>query len=224
MEKITPYITKINQEKDIPIRKYDNEKILNLIVEIGNNYINNFCIDIDNKNQIQQLIYYFMNDKQFNGNLSKGIMLHGNIGTGKSILMRIFSEKTPGLNFTLTKNFLYYSSLDMYGDFVKYSYSSIEFFSKYRKAEDSLLEWKNSILIDELGIEPSTAKNYGNSINVLEMIITKRYYNFQMNGQITHFTTNLTPDEIEQNYGERIRSRISEMCNPIILTGKDRRR
>ena len=224
MEDIVPYLTRISQEKDLPGRKYDNAMILELIKKIGNNYAKEFLIDKDNRDQIQQMIYYFMNDKRFEGDLSKGIILQGTIGTGKSILMRIFSEKTPGLNFTLTKNFKYYTSIDIYGEFVKNGYAAIEHYSQYLKSEDVLIEWHNSIMIDELGTESTTAKDYGNSVNVMEMIIAKRYNNWQSCGQLTHFTTNLTPEEIESNYGERIRSRFAEMCNPIILVGTDRRR
>ncbi len=40
----------------------------------------------------------------------------------------------------------------------------------------------------------------------------------------THVTTNLSGDQIEENYGTRVRSRMREMFNMIILPGEDRRK
>ncbi len=190
---------------------------------LGKLYSNDYSIDGNNQQQIEQLIFYFMNDKRFYGDLQKGLLLRGIIGTGKSILMKIFSEKRSGLNFTLTKNFLFHSVIDIFSDYTRNGFSVIENHSKYMSYEEGY-EWRNTTCFDELGMESTTAKNYGNTINIMESIIAIRYNNWQSRGQLTHFTTNLTPDEIEAQYGPRIRSRIAEMCNDIILLGIDRRR
>jgi DNA replication protein DnaC len=54
-------------------------------------------------------------------------------------------------------------------------------------------------------------------------IILNRYDNPKIPHHMTHLTTNLKPDEIEQAYGTRVRSRMREMFNVILLTGPDRR-
>jgi hypothetical protein len=226
---IKPFLSRFQQDVDIPVIPYDFDKILNAVRIIGTNLVRTkntpeYLVDLHNRDSIDQLIYYFKNDKQFNGDLSKGLMIRGNVGTGKSILMRIFSEKTPGLNFTKTKNFKYFSALDVYGEFVRNGYPAIENHTRYSRRDDPNEEWMNSTLFDELGIESTAAKNFGNTVNVMELIIAKRYNNWQTYGQLTHFTTNLTPDEIEKNYGERVRSRLCEMCNDMVIVGSDRRR
>jgi len=198
-------------------------KITEQIKILGSKYTSNFAIDSNNQKQIEQLIYYFMWDKKFSGDLTKGLLLRGSIGSGKSILLKIFSIKEPNLNFNQTKNFLYYSVIDVYMECINGGFQSIENYCKFSNLEESD-KWKNTICFDELGVESLTAKNYGNSVNIMEMIIQKRYNNWQNHGQLTHFTTNLTPDEIENSYGERVRSRLAEMCNDICLLGNDRRR
>jgi len=46
-------------------------------------------------------------------------------------------------------------------------------------------------------------------------IILSRYDLFIRHKMLTHFTTNLSADEIEKLYGARVRSRLREMCNLI---------
>ncbi|WP_262893975.1 hypothetical protein [Pararhodonellum marinum] len=41
---------------------------------------------------------------------------------------------------------------------------------------------------------------------------------------ITHITTNLTGDEIEKRYGDRIRCGMREMMNPICFLQGDKRK
>lgn len=207
----------------LPVRVYKEEFMIGKMNEIGLSYCRNFGLDSFNLSTIKQLLYYFMEDSKFKGDLTKGILLRGNIGTGKTLMMRIFSEKKPGFNFTGPKNFLFHSVIDVYAKFINHGHEGLDEYSKFYLHDEMLKNWTNTICFDELGIEPTTAMNYGNKLNIMELIITKRYNNWQSYGQLTHFTTNLTPDEIEKNYGERIRSRIAEMCNDLVLLGEDKR-
>lgn len=69
---------------------------------------------------------------------------------------------------------------------------------------------------DDLGTEYN-AKFYGNEANVMADIIHERYELFKTEGLITHFTTNLLRSEMKEKYGDRILSRLEEMCNFITL-------
>jgi hypothetical protein len=51
-------------------------------------------------------------------------------------------------------------------------------------------------------------------VNKMAEIILSRYERFTRTRCLTHFTTNLSADEIEERYGSRVRSRLREMCNP----------
>ncbi len=67
---------------------------------------------------------------------------------------------------------------------------------------------------DDLGTE-QILTHYGKECNVMAEIILSRYENFTRHHRLTHFTTNLSADEIEDLYGSRVRSRLREMCNLI---------
>lgn len=70
---------------------------------------------------------------------------------------------------------------------------------------------------DDLGLE-SNLKYYGNECNVVGEILLSRYDLFVSAGQLTHATTNLNSSEIEQLYGNRVRSRMREMFNLVAFT------
>ena len=63
--------------------------------------------------------------------------------------------------------------------------------------------------IDDLGTEPSEVMDYGNVIDLL----TKRYEE-QL---FTIITTNLTPQQIREHYGDRIADRLNEMVKKIVF-------
>jgi hypothetical protein len=85
---------------------------------------------------------------------------------------------------------------------------------------------------DDIGIEP-TGKHFGVDSNVIGEILLSRYDLFTRNLElasrsyrknpsakigkpiVTHGTTNLNADEIEERYGNRVRSRMRELFNLI---------
>jgi hypothetical protein len=68
-------------------------------------------------------------------------------------------------------------------------------------------------------------KYYGNEFNVMAEILLNRYEQFIVHGLLTHITTNLSASEIEEYYGNRVRSRMREMFNLEIFNtnSKDKR-
>ncbi|WP_338813258.1 hypothetical protein V9L05_18110 [Bernardetia sp. Wsw4-3y2] len=78
-------------------------------------------------------------------------------------------------------------------------------------------------LFDELGLERCReVKHYGQPVDIDDEIIRTRY-EFFLAGSITHFTSNLDKKMLEERYDVRANSRLSQMCNILILAGKDRR-
>lgn len=71
---------------------------------------------------------------------------------------------------------------------------------------------------DDLGTEQNL-KYFGNECNVMSEILLSRYDLFISQKMITHVTTNLSATEIEDYYGNRVRSRMREMFN--LLAFKD---
>ena len=67
---------------------------------------------------------------------------------------------------------------------------------------------------DDLGTE-NNLKYFGNECNVMAEILLNRYDLFISKKLKTHITTNLSAIEIEKQYGNRVRSRLRELCNLI---------
>ena len=70
------------------------------------------------------------------------------------------------------------------------------------------------LAIDDLGTEPREILDYGNVLNPIVDLLTKRY-DEQL---FTIFTTNLTLVQIREKYGDRIADRLNEMMDIIEFT------
>ena len=158
---------------------------------------------------IQKLICYFLKDEvlaaNFNLDLSKGILLSGPVGCGKTALMSLMRAAAKQNN-----NFIMKTCRDISFEFIKDGYQTIQ---KYSHGNNSSSEYRNYCL-DDLGVE-TNLKYYGNECNVMAEIILSRYDIFISKQVITHITSNLSATEIETVYGNRVRSRLREMLNLI---------
>lgn len=68
--------------------------------------------------------------------------------------------------------------------------------------------------LDDIGVEQNI-KHFGNECNTIAEILIQRYELHQHQGIITHATTNLSASQLEQHYGNRVRSRLRSMFNLI---------
>lgn len=174
-----------------------------------------FTIDQDNQLVIEKLIQYFM------GSMDKGILLRGGIGTGKTLLMTIFKHYAS----LYGRGFRIFHVRDIITDYMN---SGAKGLSQYILPEvvecGQVTKKAFPICIDDIGTEANTYKFYGSQSNLIEELIYGRYDIWVSRRVVTHFTTNKTPKELKDFYGERAYSRIIEMMNDFILTGKDRRK
>ena len=158
---------------------------------------------------IQKLICYFLKDEvmvaNFNLDLSKGILLCGPVGCGKTTLMSLMRTAAKQNN-----NFIMKACRDVSFEFIKEGYQTIQ---KYSHGSNTHSEHRN-YCFDDLGVE-TNLKYYGNECNVMAEIILSRYDIFISKQVITHITSNLSATEIESAYGNRVRSRLREMLNLI---------
>ncbi|MGG7034971.1 MAG: ATPase [Flavobacterium sp.] len=163
--------------------------------------------DISN---ITKMICYFLDDKitssQFEIDLSKGILLTGPVGCGKTTLMTLMMRYVPQAN----KKFFLKSCRDVSFEFIKDGYEVIQ---RYSYGHATHRQHKN-YCFDDLGTEKNL-KYFGNECNVMAEILLSRYDIFISKKIFTHITTNLSATEIETAYGNRVRSRLREMCNLI---------
>jgi len=139
-------------------------------------------------------------------NGKKGVILYGKTGTGKTLLLELLMRLLHPQDF---RKFRKVYCLDQ---IIEFNTSGHDIFMKNRD---------KNVWFDDLGAE-GKGYYYGDKFEVFERMVQIRYDLF-IKGIITHFTTNLTPNEIKSRYGERMWSRLSQMCTHIIFEGQDKR-
>lgn len=199
---------------------FNFEKCLALIETKGRELFGaHFKIQEEDHQLIFRLLTYFLKDEKnaqrINISHSKGILLSGPVGCGKTSLMtilRLFQKQE--------ERFIMKSCRDISFEFIQEGYSIILKYS--RNAFNNYTP--KAYCFDDLGTE-NNLKYYGNDCNVMAEILLSRYDLFVTRRMITHITTNLNSSEIEAMYGIRVRSRMREMFNLISFdkTSKDKR-
>ncbi len=164
-------------------------------------------------------IFLYANGRSMKLDSSKGLWLHGPVGTGKSTIIQILR----------TYDFL--SKLDDLGWFsaggfsiISASLSANMFVSKGLDGINKLTYNDSNpvtVAFDEVGREPCPVKHFGTEMNVMQFIFQTRYE--LRHRCLTHVTTNMEPGDIAAMYGDYIADRVNEMFNVIKIDGESRR-
>jgi DNA replication protein DnaC len=199
---------------------YDYADIIQWIENKGVDLFgNNFRILETDHPVIYRLIAYFLKDEQsafqFGIDLTKGILLTGPVGCGKTSLMTIMKYLSR-----VEHKFIVKPCRDVSFEFINDGYGIIHKYSKGKLYEAD----PRIYCFDDLGVE-NNLKYYGNECNVLAEVVLSRYDIFISKKIPTHITTNLSASEIELHYGTRVRSRLRQLCNLIAFdnNAKDKR-
>jgi energy-coupling factor transporter ATP-binding protein EcfA2 len=194
---------------------YDFSKILIYLNAKGKLLFGkHFKIYKKDKDVLLKLTSYFIRDeatcKRFDIDINKGLLLSGPVGCGKTSLMKLLRhlvpaqrpyEMIPCRNVSFSFNHLGYKTIEDYGN------------SKY-------------FCFDDLGVEPP-GRFYGKDLNVMGEVLLSRHELFTETRQKlkTHATTNLNAEELEDRYGNRVRSRMRELFNLVAFekNSKDKR-
>ena len=136
------------------------------------------------------------------------LFLSGNVGTGKTTLMKAIAR-------TLT-DYTYTARMFKASDFPALFLNNVE------QTELQLMQgnWCRVLLLDDIGVEPTEIKEYGNVIRPFVKIVEERY-NRQLPLVVS---TNLSGQEMRDTYGERTIDRIKEMATAIKYQGKSFRK
>jgi len=154
-----------------------------------------------------KLCSYFIKDKEnckkFDIDLDKGLLLSGPVGCGKTSLIKLLHFLVPHQrkyvvmpcrNIVFAFNHLGYKTIEDYGE-------------------------SSFFCFDDMGVEPM-GRHYGKDCNVIGEILLSRYDLFLETKLKTHATTNLNAEELEERYGNRVRSRMRELFNLIAFDEK----
>ena len=199
--------------KNSPIntfKKIFNEEAENYFEKLGRRFI----IDESNRNYFNFLCHYFSEDikfeEEFGGDLKKGLMVFGDVGTGKSS------------SFNIIQN-IYKKYEVRHLRFIKMTANEVV--TKYNEtpAKDSVIRYcsKGTMYFDDLGSE-HVASNFGKE-DIFIRILELRYNDFIEKGTKTYLTTNYTLEEIYERYGVRVFDRFKEMFNFLQVRGRSKR-
>lgn len=187
---------------------YDFEKILiYLNAKEKQLFGNKFKIYTEDRETLFKLCNYFIKDetncKKLNIDPNKGILLTGPVGCGKTSLMKLLQHIIPH-----HKSYKIIPTRNITFAFNHTGYKTIEHFGN-----------NNFYCFDDLGIEP-TGRYFGKDCNVIGEILLSRYDLFLEYKIKTHATSNLNAQELEERYGNRVRSRMRQLFN-LVAFDKD---
>lgn len=193
---------------------YDFKKILEYLSAKGKLLFGEeFRIFEEDHGVLYKLSNYYIRDvescEKAGIDINKGILLSGPVGCGKTSLVKLLRhivphqrpyEVIPSRNITFAFNHLGYKVIEEYGNYGFFCF-------------------------DDLGVEP-LGRHYGKDCNVLGEILISRHELLLNHKVLTHATTNLNAEELEERYGIRVRSRMRQLFNLIAFDqkAKDKRK
>lgn len=208
--------------------------------EILNNRVKrlpfDFEIDEQNRYVFELLLMYFTNNpafemeeieykdgKKMKLSLNKGIgLISAKKGTGKTILMSLFqaNKSNPYLQIETKDVSAMYKrdgeqAIIIHSDLIHIAPNPTFFFHQ-----------NIGLCFNDLGYE-IPKNNWGDKSDVMADVLFNIYSKYQKNElsmRNFHFTSNLSGNDFESRYGDRIRDRMREMFNVIILPGESRRK
>lgn len=195
--------------KRIKISLNSYEKAEEYFVKIANAFLEwkNIQYDISEvRPYVKKLInwaYMLGEDLDF----TKGIILKGKTGRGKTFLFNVFTEflKIDNLQYVSNGKLLslYLTKIharQLASNYQKNGYEVIDYYSKVP-----------CLFIDDIGTEMSQSQNFGNKINVVENLLDMR----EDNNLLTFATTNL--EKFSEQYDDRLISRMNSLFNVISI-------
>lgn len=216
-QEISLFGKKIATQKLSTSSRITSEQLKILVWRFGKIYFKRmnrkFIVDEYNVQFFDLICKYFSNDEAFekitDGELRKGLFIHGPCGTGKSSIFDIIREIS--LQYNLKQ--MWFSNVSVHSVVSEFNKEGEHIVDKYSRGK---------VHFDDLGTE-KLVQSWGVKENLLERLLQIRYNNFKVKGTKTYVTSNLPISEMKKIYGKQVFDRIFEMFNFIELGGKSRR-
>lgn len=210
--------------------QYDLDAALQIVEAIGKARNPRFVIDDENRFAYTNFIKWCHGDASIqainpetrqivSGNLKKGIFIAGNTGSGKSWCLEIMLAYSAAWRFGI----LFPDDTEprpLYWQ-IERSDAICDKFAETGSVID--LKKRPMLGIQDLGQEPQESLYMGNRVDVVRQLIE---YRGDRCDELTFVTSNmkLGGDVLMNRYGDRVASRLMEMCNYYEIKGKDRRK
>ena len=161
-----------------------------------------FSEDVDI--QLSKMAKWLTSDNQ-----KFGMMFCGGVGNGKTTLMKAFQNLFNTLNISNNNAAEAYSPNGIRIVDAKY------IIEQYQNNRNEFVGLKRCMMlgIDDIGNEPLEIMKFGNVYTPIVDLLSARYED-QL---FTIVSTNLTPSQIRERYGERIADRFNEMMERIVF-------
>jgi len=157
-----------------------------------------------NQNDLIQILCDEANWESHGIHPRKGLLLYGMTGVGKTYALNAYLKET-------LKNMGHQIDAEVIE--IGVAQHGANYFGRF--LQDNMV-W------NDFGQEERVMMYMGTTIKPGQSIFMYRHTKFPT--LLTHFTTNRTLDGLEERYGDRIFSRLAEMCTFINVTGVDRRK
>lgn len=205
----------------------------NLVIGLANNLMlkeyTTYQVDEYNKNVLRFLLYYFNGCKlaeevfpKENYKLQKNILLIGEPGTGKTLMMQIFADYLRAIQSDLAFRNISATQLMNYhkvnGHINKYTYNEVGKEETY----DGCAPFH--ICLNDLGLMTENQKSFGTILTqVTDEFLFARYEIYQQYQKRYHITSNLTVGQLKERFEGRLVDRFKSF-NVIELRGGSRRK
>lgn len=214
------------ERKQVPI---EMGEALEIVTAIGKKLEPRFVIDNSNRTVYENVLLWLHGDSSAKCQdptttqwrpvrLNKGLYICGMPGTGKTMMMdvlRLYS-RAMGISFKSGGYDRTMAWENARTDYVVDRYAENGNAKEYKG--------KPNVCFQDLGTEPKEAMYMGNRLELMRNVIEDRGDNHSL---MTHFTSNIPIgrlDRMKTIYGDRVVSRLFEMCNYFELLGNDRRK
>lgn len=207
--------------------KHTLEECLEVLNAIGRERDPRFVIDDDNRFTYENLLKWVHGDmsckcldpvtrQATEADLCKGFYIAGNTGSGKSWCLEILSAYAYGLKYRIKCG-----SVERP---LTWTVTRADDITDYYAKNGNLQMQKCDLMlgIQDLGTEAVETLYMGNRLQVMRSLIE---YRGDRTDIVTNFTSNYSMNnpKLRERYGDRVISRLKQMCNYYEIKGKDRR-